>query len=40
METSYVSAQSFSGADLLHGPLAMIAIDCYGSPTREARERD
>jgi glucosamine--fructose-6-phosphate aminotransferase (isomerizing) len=24
METSYVSAQSFSGADLLHGPLAMI----------------
>jgi glucosamine--fructose-6-phosphate aminotransferase (isomerizing) len=24
METSYVSAQPFSGADLLHGPLAMI----------------
>lgn len=24
METSYVSAQAFSGADLLHGPLAMI----------------
>lgn len=24
METSYVSAQAFSGADLMHGPLAMI----------------
>ena len=24
METSYVSAQAFSAADLLHGPLAMI----------------
>lgn len=24
METSYVSAQAFSGADLLHGPLAMV----------------
>ena len=24
METSYVSAHAFSGADLLHGPLAMI----------------
>ncbi|MFF5764773.1 SIS domain-containing protein [Streptomyces tanashiensis] len=24
METSYVAAQAFSGADLLHGPLAMI----------------
>ncbi len=24
METSYISAQAFSGADLLHGPLAMI----------------
>lgn len=24
METSYVSAQAFSGADLVHGPLAMI----------------
>jgi glutamine---fructose-6-phosphate transaminase (isomerizing) len=24
METSYLSAQSFSGADLLHGPLAML----------------
>ncbi len=24
METSYVSAQTFSGADLLHGPLAML----------------
>jgi glucosamine--fructose-6-phosphate aminotransferase (isomerizing) len=24
METSYVSAQAFSGADLLHGPMAMI----------------
>lgn len=24
METSYVSAQAFSGADLLHGPVAMI----------------
>jgi glucosamine--fructose-6-phosphate aminotransferase (isomerizing) len=27
METSYVSAQAFSGADLLHGPLAMIDAD-------------
>ena len=25
METSYLSAQAFSGADLLHGPLAMLA---------------
>jgi glucosamine--fructose-6-phosphate aminotransferase (isomerizing) len=24
METSYVSAQAFSGADLLHGPMAMV----------------
>ncbi len=24
METSYVSAQAFSGADLMHGPMAMI----------------
>jgi glucosamine--fructose-6-phosphate aminotransferase (isomerizing) len=24
METSYVSAQAFSGADLLHGPLALV----------------
>ena len=24
METSYVSAQAFSGADLMHGPLAMV----------------
>jgi len=24
METSYISAQAFSGADLMHGPLAMI----------------
>ena len=24
METAYVSAQAFSGADLLHGPLAMV----------------
>ncbi len=24
METSYISAQAFSGADLLHGPLAMV----------------
>ena len=24
METAYLSAQAFSGADLLHGPLAMI----------------
>ncbi len=24
METSYISAQAFSGADLLHGPLAML----------------
>jgi glucosamine--fructose-6-phosphate aminotransferase (isomerizing) len=27
METSYISAQAFSGADLLHGPLAMIDAD-------------
>jgi glucosamine--fructose-6-phosphate aminotransferase (isomerizing) len=24
METSYVAAQAFSGADLLHGPVAMV----------------
>jgi glucosamine--fructose-6-phosphate aminotransferase (isomerizing) len=28
METSYLSAHAFSGADLLHGPLAMIDADC------------
>jgi glucosamine--fructose-6-phosphate aminotransferase (isomerizing) len=27
METSYLSAQAFSGADLLHGPMAMIDVD-------------
>ena len=27
METSYISAQAFSGADLLHGPLALIDPD-------------
>jgi glucosamine--fructose-6-phosphate aminotransferase (isomerizing) len=27
METSYLSAQAFSGADLLHGPFAMIGPD-------------
>jgi glucosamine 6-phosphate synthetase-like amidotransferase/phosphosugar isomerase protein len=27
METSYVAANAFSGADLLHGPLAMIDHD-------------
>lgn len=27
METSYLSAQAFSGADLMHGPLAMIDAD-------------
>lgn len=27
METSYVSAQAFSGADLMHGPLAMLDPD-------------
>jgi glutamine---fructose-6-phosphate transaminase (isomerizing) len=27
METSYVAAHAFSGADLLHGPLAMIDHD-------------
>lgn len=27
METSYVAAHAFSGADLLHGPLAMIDSD-------------
>src|SRR5690606_25717100 len=27
METSYLSAHAFSGADLLHGPLAMVDAD-------------
>ncbi|GGO68078.1 SIS domain-containing protein [Nocardioides deserti] len=27
METSYVAAQAFSGADLLHGPLALVDAD-------------
>jgi glucosamine--fructose-6-phosphate aminotransferase (isomerizing) len=27
METSYLAAQAFSGADLLHGPLAMLGPD-------------
>jgi glucosamine--fructose-6-phosphate aminotransferase (isomerizing) len=27
METSYLSAQAFSGADLLHGPLAVVGPD-------------
>ena len=27
METSYLAAHAFSGADLLHGPLAMIDED-------------
>lgn len=27
METSYLGAQAFSGADLLHGPMAMIDVD-------------
>jgi glutamine---fructose-6-phosphate transaminase (isomerizing) len=27
METSYLAAQAFSGADLLHGPLAMLGAD-------------
>lgn len=27
METSYLAAQAFSGADLLHGPLAMVDAD-------------
>jgi len=27
METSYLSAQAFSGADLMHGPLAMVDAD-------------
>jgi glucosamine--fructose-6-phosphate aminotransferase (isomerizing) len=27
METSYISAQAFSGADLLHGPMAMLQRD-------------
>jgi glutamine---fructose-6-phosphate transaminase (isomerizing) len=27
METSYLSAQAFSGADLLHGPLAVVGTD-------------
>lgn len=28
MEASYMSVHAFSGADLLHGPLAMIGADC------------
>lgn len=28
METSYLAAHAFSGADLLHGPMAMIGQDC------------
>jgi len=28
METSYVGAQAFSGADLLHGPVAMVDTAC------------
>ena len=28
METSYVGAQAFSGADLLHGPVAMVDAAC------------
>ncbi len=27
METSYLSAHAFSGADLMHGPLAMVDVD-------------
>src|SRR5581483_1914657 len=27
METSYLAAQAFSGADLLHGPMAMLGPD-------------
>lgn len=27
METSYLAAQAFSGADLMHGPLAMLDVD-------------
>jgi glucosamine--fructose-6-phosphate aminotransferase (isomerizing) len=27
METSYLGAHAFSGADLLHGPMAMIDVD-------------
>ncbi len=38
METSYLSAQAFSGADLLHGPMAMIdesvPVIAIGSPGR------
>jgi glutamine---fructose-6-phosphate transaminase (isomerizing) len=41
METSYLAAQAFSGADLLHGPLAMLDRDvpvvAVTSPGRGAR---
>lgn len=33
METSYVSAQAFSGADLLHGPLALLDPWCRCWPS-------
>ena len=40
METSYLAAQAFSGADLLHGPLAMLGPDvpviAITSPGRSA----
>jgi glucosamine--fructose-6-phosphate aminotransferase (isomerizing) len=41
METSYVAAQAFSGADLLHGPMAMLGPDvpviAVTTPGRGAR---
>lgn len=41
METSYLAAQAFSGADLLHGPLAMLGPDvpviAMTTPGRGAR---
>jgi glucosamine--fructose-6-phosphate aminotransferase (isomerizing) len=41
METSYLAAQAFSGADLLHGPLAMLGPDvpviAVTTPGRGAR---
>ena len=39
METCYLSAQAFSGADLLHGPLAMIDPQVPGAHGRRRGPR-
>ena len=39
METSYLAALSFSGADLLHGPLAMADSGRAGARRRRLRAR-